>query len=537
MSLVGVTMSKSHMIFTLLLIQLPCVFGGKILVFPLDGSHWLNMKGIIEELYAKGHEISVVRPSDSWYITEKSPLYNSVNLLGQDGFKDHFESFVSLQLETRLRGRSLSLLPRIWNAIQNQMLVVSQFSRFHKLHCETIVEMFENKTQMQSFHNAKYDVVLTDLGIGGGALLARHLNVPLVYNVRWTFQGEAHDLIAPSPLSYSPFLAARLTDKMTFRQRIINVLAYILGSVSTWYISEPHYKPIVKRYFGSGVDYSTFFLDADIWLLRNNFIFEFPRPTMPNLVYISGFQCKPPKQLPVDLEEFVQSSGDHGVVMMTLGTLVAKLPLDVTEEIAAAFAQLPQKVVWRYLGQKPANLGNNTLLVDWLPQNDLLAHPKTRVFVTHGGINGVQEAIYHGVPIVGLPLFFDQHDNLNKIQAKGGAINVDFAALDRHIFADALVTVLQNSSYRENMQRLSRLQRDQPMKPMDQAVFWIEYVIRHKGAGHLKAQSNKMSSIVYHSVDVIVVLLTIVLLVIFTCLYILRVMYRTCFVGKKVKHE
>ncbi|XP_037111046.1 UDP-glucuronosyltransferase 2C1-like isoform X2 [Syngnathus acus] len=531
-------MSKSHMItFTLLLIQLPCVFGGKILVFPLDGSHWLNMKGIIEELYAKGHEISVVRPSDSWYITEKSPLYNSVNLLGQDGFKDHFESFVSLQLEMRLQGRSLSLLPRIWNAIQNQMLVVSQFARFHKLHCETIVEMFENKTQMQSFHNAKYDVVLTDLGIGGGALLARHLNVPLVYNVRWTFQGEAHDLIAPSPLSYSPFLAARLTDKMTFQQRIINVLAYIMGSVTTWFISEPHYKPIVKRYFGSDVDYSTFFLDADIWLLRNNFIFEFPRPTMPNLVYISGFQCKPPQQLPVDLEEFVQSSGDHGVVMMTLGTLVAKLPLDVTEEIAAAFAQLPQKVVWRYLGQKPANLGNNTLLVDWLPQNDLLAHPKTRVFVTHGGINGVQEAIYHGVPIVGLPLFFDQHDNLNKIQAKRGAINVDFAALDRHIFADALVTVLQNTSYRENMQRLSRLQRDQPMKPMDQAVFWIEYVIRHKGAGHLKAQSNKMSSIVYHSVDVIVALLTIVLLVIFTCLYILRVMYRTCFVGKKVKHE
>ncbi|XP_074490132.1 UDP-glucuronosyltransferase 2C1-like [Sebastes fasciatus] len=248
--------------------------------------------------------------------------------------------------------------------------------------------------------------------------------------------------------------------------------------------------------------------------MRNDFVFDYPRPTMPNIIYMGGFQCKPSKPLPVDLEEFVQSSGDHGVIIMTLGTLVGELPQDVAEEIAAAFAQLPQKVVWRYIGQRPANLGNNTLMVNWLPQNDLLGHPKTRVFVAHGGTNGVQEAIYHGVPVVGLPLFFDQPDNLSRIRAKGGAVIVDIAELDRHIFADALKTALYNSSYRENMQRLSRLHRDQPMKPLDQAVFWIEYVIRHKGARHLQTQSNKMSWFVYNSVDVIAALLAVVLLTI-----------------------
>ncbi|XP_019712691.1 UDP-glucuronosyltransferase 2C1-like isoform X2 [Hippocampus comes] len=534
----GITMTKSDMItFTLLLIQLPCVFGGKILVYPLDGSHWLNMNGVIEELHAKGHKVTVARPSDSWYIPEKSPHYNSVTLDGQDGFKDHYESFVFQQVEMRLQGRGLSLLPRIWNNIQIRFSLITQFSLFYEQHCKTVVQMFENETQMQSFHNAKYDVVLTDPTIGGGALLARHLNVPLIYNARWTFLGEAHDLIAPSPLSYTPHLTAQLTDKMTFPQRILNVVSYIVSGLTRLYISERHYKPIVRRYFGPDVDYTTFFVDADMWLLRNDFVFEFPRPTMPNIVYMGGFQCKPPKQLPVDLEEFVQSSGDHGVVMMTLGTLIAKLPQDVTEEIAAAFAQLPQKVIWRYVGQKPANLGNNTLLVDWLPQNDLLAHPKTRVFVCHGGNNGIQEAIYYGIPIVGLPLFLDQHDNLNRIRGRGAAVNVDIATVDRHIFEEALVTVLHNSSYRENMQRLSRLQRDQPITPMEQAVFWIEYVIRHKGAEHLKAQSNKMSSVVYHSIDVIVALLTVILLLVFTCLFVLRLMCRICFHEKKKKRE
>lgn len=194
--------------------------------------------------------------------------------------------------------------------------------------------------------------------------------------------------------------------------------------------------------------------------------------------------------------------------------------------MAAAFAQLPQKVVWKYVGQRPENLGNNTLLVDWLPQNDLLGHPKTKAFITHGGTNSVQEAIYHGVPVVGLPLFFDQPDNLSRIKSKGGAVIVDIATLDRHIFADALRAAINQPSYRDNMQMLSRLHRDQPMKPLDQAVFWIEYVIRHKGARHL--QTHSYSWFVYNSVDVIAALLSVALLLMFICLSVLRLLWINC---------
>lgn len=524
-------------LFTLLSFQLPRSFGGKILVFPLDGSHWINMKVLIEELHDKGHEITVVRPSDSWYISEKSPFYTSVPLPYSSGFEENFEKYLIQQLEVRLLRKPTSFWSRFWTQIEMRKVILDQFTQFHKGMGETITQMFEDEKLMQSLHAAKYDVVLTDPGFGGGAMLARHLQVPLVFNVRWTIQGEAHFLIAPSPLSYIPFTGTELTDKMTFPERIKNLVSYIGGMYTMSYMAEPNYKPTVMKYFGPDVDYSTFFLDADIWLMRNDFVFEFPRPTLPNIIYMGGFQCKPSNPLPADLEAFVQSSGDHGVIVMTLGTLVGKLPQHITEEIAAAFAQLPQKVIWRYLGQRPTNLGNNTLLVNWLPQNDLLGHPKTRVFVTHGGTNGVQEAIYHGVPVVGLPLFFDQPDNLSRIRAKGAAVIVDIAMLERDIFAEALITVLYNSRYRENMQMLSRLHRDQPMKPLDQAVFWIEYVIRHKGARHLQTQSYKMSWFVYKSIDVIAFLLTIVLLMILICFYTLRLLWRMIFTRRKVKHQ
>lgn len=230
---------------------------------------------------------------------------------------------------------------------------------------------------------------------------------------------------------------------------------------------------------------------------------------MPNVVYMSCFQCSPANALPDDLKNFMESSGDHGVVVVSLGTLVGQLPEDIADEMAAALARLPQKVIWRYSGKKPSTLGNNTILRDWLPQNDLLGHPKTKVFVSHGGTNGILEAIYHGTPIVGLPLVFDQHDNLARMEAKGVAQVIDIATINRKAFLEAIQEVIHEPSYSRNMKRLSQLSRDTPVKPIDNAMFWIELVMRHRGAAHLRTESYKMHWYAYHSVDVIAFLLSI----------------------------
>ncbi|KTG41751.1 hypothetical protein cypCar_00023841 [Cyprinus carpio] len=95
------------------------------------------------------------------------------------------------------------------------------------------------------------------------------------------------------------------------------------------------------------------------------------------------------------------------------------------DAIATAFARMPQKVVWRFIGERPSSLGNNTLLLKWIPQNDLLGYPKTRAFMAHWGTNGLYEAIYHGVPVLGLPLLFNQLDNIVRLQARGSARVLD----------------------------------------------------------------------------------------------------------------
>uniref|UniRef100_A0A8C2C5Z2 UDP-glucuronosyltransferase n=1 Tax=Cyprinus carpio TaxID=7962 RepID=A0A8C2C5Z2_CYPCA len=503
---------------------------GKVLVVPADGSHWINMKVLIVELHSKGHNITVVRGSNSWYIEEESPFYTSITVDIGEFDSDFWMMLLPRLLQIKRHGKSF------WSEIEIAQEIFSRFSEVHHQICNMTAMIFQNEILMNSLENGKYDLVLTDPAFGGGVLLAHRLGLPLVLNVRWTMYGEGHFVVAPSPLSYIPIPALQLTDKMTFSQRVMNVMVYLIFTYQNPKFFGYHYQEFSQKYFGPNVDFFSLLQDADIWLMRNDFTFEFPRPTMPNVVYMGGFQCKPAKPLPDDLEKFVQSSVEHGVIIMSLGSVFGQLLSEINDEIAAAFAQLPQKVIWRHTGPRPAKLGNNTLIVDWLPQNDLLGHPQTKLFVAHGGTNGIQEAIYHGVPIVGLPISFDQPDNLSRMQAKGTAKIVDIATLDRTVFLEAIKEVLHNPSYKENMQKLSKLHHDQPMKPLDRAVFWIEFVMRNRGAPHLRTQAYRMSWIEYHSIDVILSLLAIVLLVPVSITFIIKLVWYKGFYKNKAKN-
>uniref|UniRef100_A0A673HPB2 UDP-glucuronosyltransferase n=1 Tax=Sinocyclocheilus rhinocerous TaxID=307959 RepID=A0A673HPB2_9TELE len=238
------------------------------------------------------------------------------------------------------------------------------------------------------------------------------------------------------------------------------------------------------------------------------------------------------------MEEFVQSSGDDGIVVFTLGSLVNNMTKDRSNTIASALAQIPQKVLWRYGGEKPDTLGENTRIYKWIPQNDLLGHPKTRAFITHGGTNGIYEAIYHGVPMVGIPLFGDQPDNLVHMKAKGAAVIIDFNNDFHCTTMIRLYICLHLRRYKENAMRLSRIHHDRPVKPLDESVFWIEFVMRNKGAKHLRVEAHNLTWYQYHCLDVfafLITVLTVVLYVFFKMckLFIMRCCFRSRRKSKK----
>ncbi|XP_078283598.1 UDP-glucuronosyltransferase 2C1-like isoform X2 [Rhinoraja longicauda] len=486
----------------------PIIRAARILVVPVDGSHWINMKILIEELLLRGHSITVLSQSTSWYIKESPDLYQSIMIDMPRGSENYnvMENIIQKTLENLQKGST------VWGKINLQYEMFRFIFECHQWVKEFNKAIFENNSLLNQLKNANFELLLTDPVFGTGPMLAYYLKVPLVYNVRWLVGGEGHLLTAPSPPSYIPLTGSSFTDNMNFLQRTQNVLQSLNELLIVEFLIYPLYNEFCHRYLGPDTDFKSILLRADVWLMRVDFVFEFPRPTMPNIVYIGGFQCKPARPLAAEFQEFVQSSGKHGLVVMSLGTIIKSLPMEITMKIAEALSQIPQKVIWRYDGETPPNIGNNTLLAKWIPQNDLLGHPNTRAFVSHGGTNGIYEAIYHGVPVVGMPLLFDQFDNVVRLASRGAAKVINVATMHSTDLLQALNEVINGTSYGDNLKRLSALHRDQPESPMERAVFWVEYVARHKGAGHLHPLSHRLPWYAYYCVDVMIFLLSVLLL-------------------------
>uniref|UniRef100_G1R7V8 Uncharacterized protein n=1 Tax=Nomascus leucogenys TaxID=61853 RepID=G1R7V8_NOMLE len=417
----------------------------------LDGSHWLNIKIILEELIQRNRNMTVLASSATLFINSNpdSPV--------------NFE-------------------------------VIPVSCTFFQINIQICDGVLKNPKLMARLQKGGFDVLVADPVKICGDLIALKLGIPFMYTLRFSPASTVERYCGkiPAPV-YVPAALSELTDQMTFGERNKNTISYSLQDYifqSYWGEWNSYYSKILGR----PTTLCETMGKAEIWLIRTYWDFEFPRPYLPNFEFVGGLHCKPAKPLP--------------------------------------------KVLWRYKGKKPATLGNNTQLYDWIPQNDLLGHPKTKAFITHGGTNGIYEAIYHGVPMVGVPMFADQPDNIAHMKAKGAAVEVNLNTMTSVDLLSALRTVINEPSYKENAMRLSRIHHDQPVKPLDRAVFWIEFVMRHKGAKHLRPAAHDLTWFQYHSLDVIGFLLvcvtTAIFLVIRCCLFSCQKLGK---IGKKKKRE
>ncbi len=87
----------------------------------------------------------------------------------------------------------------------------------------------------------------------------------------------------------------------------------------------------------------------------------------------------------------------------------------------------------------------NVRLLDWIPQNDLLGHPKTRAFVSHMGVNGANEAAFHAVPLVAACLMSDSYQNtLRFVEKAKMAKFIDVRNANSTIWKNTLDEVINN---------------------------------------------------------------------------------------------
>jgi MGT family glycosyltransferase len=175
-------------------------------------------------------------------------------------------------------------------------------------------------------------------------------------------------------------------------------------------------------------------------------------PTWHNL-QASVRATDPAWELPEELRD-----GEGPLVYLSLGSL-GSADVGLMEKLVAELAGTPYRfVVSKGPQASEFELADNMVGAEFLPQTEIL--PKVDLVITHGGNNTVTECLYFGKPMVVLPIFWDQHDNAERISETGFGTRLDTyghsgeeltGAIERLLGDEALAARLAQTS--ERLQR------------------------------------------------------------------------------------
>lgn len=198
--------------------------GGNILVWYTDGSHWINLKPVLDTLIDRGHQATVLVPSSSLYMNSSEPS------------RFHFEPIdVSISREEREKALEDVLQFLIYEKDHMsywefflKIMEATKATLDYSLKC--LDGVVKSESVMKRLRERKYDLLLADPIQPGSDLLAEMLGLPLVVTLRSSMANywERHCGQVPAPPSFVPIAMSQLTDKMNFFERVQNFLLYAL---------------------------------------------------------------------------------------------------------------------------------------------------------------------------------------------------------------------------------------------------------------------------------------------------------------------
>ncbi|XP_068461133.1 LOW QUALITY PROTEIN: UDP-glucuronosyltransferase 3A1-like [Clinocottus analis] len=466
------------------LLALPVLQSAKIMtVCLIGGSHYLLLDEISHNLHQHGHDVRMLLQLGNPVITGLSyagradSYQTSTWSLGEKYIEEYNGWFLEQQTQFML-GRDN------FNNFLNFMGHLSY-------QCDRLLGDTEMITFLQ---RERYDIAVLDAFNPCSFILARKLGIQYVAFYPSTLNGPL-SVALPSPVSYIPVFGSQLSDQMNLLARAKNLIYFLLAPIGQELVWST-FRDVAERHLESGSPpggLEELHQGAELWAFNTDFSLEFPQPLMPYTMLVGGLLNKPAKPPEQDLELWISNFGEAGFVVVTLGSMVSSVSVDpLLVELVAGFSRIPQGVLWRYDNERwPSHLDRppNLRLMDWLPLNDLLGHKRARVFITHGGQNSLFQAVYHAVPVLGIPLFGDQFDNVVRAEAKGLGLTINPTDITRELLSSTIQMLTRDVRFKSSALSLSRIHKSHPVPPALRLTQWVEHILRSGGGAHLRPAS------------------------------------------------
>ncbi|XP_013166389.1 PREDICTED: UDP-glucuronosyltransferase 2B2-like isoform X1 [Papilio xuthus] len=214
------------------------------------------------------------------------------------------------------------------------------------------------------------------------------------------------------------------------------------------------------------------------------------------------------KPLPNDLK-IIMDNAKFGVIYFSLGSYLDGH--DISEEqmddLIDMFGELKQTVIWN-LDLTFVRLPSNIHVINWAPQQSILAHPNCILFITHGGVISKIEAVHFGVPTIGIPVYGDQFANVDSSVMKGISIKVNVSGFLARDIKNAIVEMLSNPSYRQNIRKVSSSFHNRTISPKEGLLHWVNQTIRSGVPEVLKPGRAAIFKEIFVSILVILLILS-----------------------------
>ncbi|CAL8137626.1 unnamed protein product [Orchesella dallaii] len=358
---------------------------------------------------------------------------------------------------------------------------------------EACEHLYSDSEVLKWLNTSTFDIVVMDSLYNECAYgVAYHFKakiIPFGTALQYPWFGEAHFGI-PDETSSIPDGMTHMPPNMNFFQRIVTALTPLMWKAyrELWIL--PKLEEISRK--GLGLKEIPRFVDMDantsLVFVNSHWVTEYPRSYPPNVVPVGGIAWHGKvKPLPKKLEDFI-NKGKNGFILVSFGTVAEFTRFDphIRKAFVNTIIKFPNiQFIWKSTFPIEEILPENVIVEKWLPQKDVLAHPKIRAFITHGGLGSIYESVLSKVPMICFPILAEQEHNAISMMEKGFGIKLELVTLKEEELTDALSQVLTNESYKRNVEKVARLFTDRPISPLDTAVWWIEFLLRNPDSAEL----------------------------------------------------
>uniref|UniRef100_A0A183C5N3 glucuronosyltransferase n=1 Tax=Globodera pallida TaxID=36090 RepID=A0A183C5N3_GLOPA len=398
--------------------------------------------------------------------------------------------------------------------------------------CEALLQQKEELERLRAEH---FDIVffdLVDLCLVG---IVHHLDIP---RLAWVSTGpmpDAYNWIfgIPQPLSIVPTLqeSVLLGPRMNVWERALNVWQFGLALLAQWRLFREENRAFRKQISPEFPCLEQIASRIDVAFIVGDEFIDPTLPTLAKVVNIGGLgMSKPPNALNPALLSAVLSA-PRGAVLLTFGSNTDTAFFD-QQKLSNLFTAFAEFADYAFIAKVSAvdtfsrNLTKNVPnihLFEWVEQTDLLAHPSLRLFISHSGYNSMIESAIRGVPLLAIPLFFDQLRVAKSAEYRGFCrilTKSDLLSVER--IKQEIGIMLNDPKYKANALRLSKLHREKPNPPEEQLIRWTEFLLENGPLTELVPESAEMGLAAYLCADIALIALGSVLGIFWLCRKALR---------------